>query len=164
MLYIITGPAGVGKSTISKRLATLKEKSVLIEGDDIYGQVIGSYVSAWKEGNHLKVFWKVCIDMINTYLEEGYDVVFNYIVTPENLKLLKEKFSSFKFVILITDEDELLKRDLLRPEDCRMRERCVVLLNNFKNNDYENDYTLDITNLSVDGVIEHLENDDKFNI
>ena len=164
MLYIITGPAGVGKSTISKRLATLKEKSVLIEGDDIYGQVIGSYVSAWKEGNHLKVFWKVCIDMINTYLEEGYDVVFNYIVTPENLKLLKEKFSSFKFVILITDEDELLKRDLLRPEDCRMRERCVVLLNNFKNNDYEKDYTLDITNLSVDGVIEHLENDDKFNI
>lgn len=164
MLYIITGPAGVGKSTISKRLATLKEKSVLIEGDDIYGQVIGSYVSAWKEENHLKVFWKVCIDMINTYLEEGYDVVFNYIVTPENLKLLKEKFSSFKFVILITDEDELLKRDLLRPEDCRMRERCVVLLNNFKNNDYEKDYTLDITNLSVDGVIEHLENDDKFNI
>ena len=164
MLYIITGPAGVGKSTISKRLATLKEKSVLIEGDDIYGQVIGSYVSAWKEGNHLKVFWKVCIDMINTYLEEGYDVVFNYIVTPENLKLLKEKFSSFKFVILITDEDELLKRDLLRPEDCRMRERCVVLLNNFKNNNYEKDYTLDITNLSVDGVIEHLENDDKFNI
>lgn len=164
MLYIITGPAGVGKSTISKRLATLKEKSVLIEGDDIYGQVIGSYTSAWKEGNHLKVFWKVCIDMINTYLEEGYDVVFNYIVTPENLKLLKEKFSSFKFVILITDEDELLKRDLLRPEDCRMRERCVVLLNNFKNNDYEKDYTLDITNLSVDGVIEHLENDDNFNI
>ena len=164
MLYIITGPAGVGKSAISKRLATLKEKSVLIEGDDIYGQVIGSYVSAWKEGNHLKVFWKVCIDMINTYLEEGYDVVFNYIVTPENLKLLKEKFSSFKFVILITDEDELLKRDLLRPEDCRMRERCVVLLNNFKNNNYEHDYTLDITNLSVDGVIEHLENDDKFNI
>ena len=164
MLYIITGPAGVGKSTISKRLATLKEKSVLIEGDDIYGQVIGSYISAWKEGNHLKMFWKVCIDMINTYLEEGYDVVFNYIVTPENLKLLKEKFSSFKFVILITDEDELLKRDLLRPEDCRMRERCVVLLNNFKNNNYEKDYTLDITNLSVDGVIEHLENDDKFNI
>ena len=164
MLYIITGPAGVGKSTISKRLATLKEKSVLIEGDDIYGQVISSYTSAWKEGNHLKVFWKVCIDMINTYLEEGYDVVFNYIVTPDNLKLLKEKFSSFKFVILITDEDELLKRDLLRPEDCRMRERCVVLLNNFKNNNYEKDYTLDITNLSVDGVIEHLENDDKFNI
>lgn len=163
MLYIITGPAGVGKSTISKRLATLKEKSVLIEGDDIYGQVIGSYVSAWKDGNHLDVFWKICLDMINTYIENGYDVVFNYIVTPEVLKKIKERFSRFKFVILITDEDELLKRDLLRPEDCRMRERCVVLLNNFKNNNYDKDYMLDITKLSVDEVIEHLEKDDKFN-
>ena len=163
MLYIITGPAGVGKSTISKRLATLKEKSVLIEGDDIYGQVIGSYVSAWKDGNHLDVFWKICLDMINTYIENDYDVVFNYIVTPEVLKKIKERFSRFKFVILITDEDELLKRDLLRPEDCRMRERCVVLLNNFKNNNYDKDYMLDITKLSVDEVIEHLEKDDKFN-
>ena len=163
MLYIITGPAGVGKSTISKRLATLKEKSVLIEGDDIYGQVIGSYVSAWKEGNHLDIFWKICLDMINTYLENGYDVVFNYIVTPDVLMKIKERFPRFKFVILITDEDELLKRDLLRPEDCRMRERCVVLLNNFKNNNYDKDYMLDITKLSVDEVIDHLENDDKFN-
>ena len=79
------------------------------------------------------------------------------------MEKIKERFSRFKFVILITDEDELLKRDLLRPEDCRMRERCVVLLNNFKNNNYDKDYMLDITKLSVDEVIEHLEKDDKFN-
>ena len=34
MLYIITGPAGVGKSTISKKIAESKKKSVLIEGDE----------------------------------------------------------------------------------------------------------------------------------
>lgn len=55
-LYIITGPAGVGKSTISKEIAINKEKSVLIEGDDIYHQVIGGYVPAWKQGNHLDIF------------------------------------------------------------------------------------------------------------
>lgn len=32
-LYIISGPAGVGKSTISKRIAESKKKTVLIEGD-----------------------------------------------------------------------------------------------------------------------------------
>ena len=42
-LYIITGPAGVGKSTVSKKIAESKSKSVLIEGDYIYSQVIGSY-------------------------------------------------------------------------------------------------------------------------
>ena len=35
-LYIITGPTGVGKSTISNKLAESLLKSVLIEGDTIY--------------------------------------------------------------------------------------------------------------------------------
>ena len=67
-LYIITGPAGVGKSTISKKIAESKKKPVLIDGDDIYHQVIGGYVQAWKEENHLDVFWKVCTNTIRTYL------------------------------------------------------------------------------------------------
>ena len=91
-LYIITGPAGVGKSTISKKIAINKEKSVLIEGDDIYLQVIGGYVPAWKQGNHLDIFWKICIDTIDTYLKNGYDVIFNYIISPVNFNILKEKF------------------------------------------------------------------------
>ena len=33
-LYILTGPAGVGKSTISKGIAERLEKSDLLEGDD----------------------------------------------------------------------------------------------------------------------------------
>ena len=63
-LYIITGPAGVGKSTISKKIAEHKNRSVLIEGDEIYHQIIGGYVEAWKSNNHLKTFWKICINMI----------------------------------------------------------------------------------------------------
>lgn len=39
-LYIITGSAGVGKSTISKKIADSKEKSALIEGDEIYHQIV----------------------------------------------------------------------------------------------------------------------------
>ena len=131
MLYIITGPAGVGKSTISKKIAESKKKSVLIEGDDIYHHVIGGYVQAWKEGNHLDVFWKVCINTIRTYLEDGYDVIFNYIVTPTPLRQMKEEFKDYtiKFVVLLVDEKNLLLRDKERPEDCQMKERCITLLN-----------------------------------
>ena len=53
-LYLITGPAGVGKSSVSKVLCEKLEKSVLIEGDDIYNLVQSSYISPWKEGNHLE--------------------------------------------------------------------------------------------------------------
>ena len=163
-LYIITGPAGVGKSTISKKIAESKKKSALIEGDDIYHQVVGGYVQAWKEGNHLETFWKVCINTIKIYLENGYDVVFNYIVTPTPLEIMKKEFEdySIKFVVLLVDENTLLSRDKERPEDCQMKERCIALLNNFKNNNYNEQNILDTSHSSVDDTISIIENDNRF--
>lgn len=163
-LYIITGPAGVGKSTISKKIAESKKKSVLIDGDDIYHQVIGGYVQAWKEGNHLDVFWKVCTNTIRTYLENGYDVIFNYIVTSTPLKQMYEEFKDYyiKFIVLLADEKTLLLRDKERPEDCQMKERCITLLNNFKNNGYNEQNILDTSNFTVDETVAIIENDNRF--
>ena len=165
-LYIITGPAGVGKSTISKKLAQNKSKSVLIEGDDIYNQVIGSYVPAWKDGNHLDIFWKVCIETIKLYLQAGYDIVFNYIITPQSFEKIKKTFTNYntKFVILMVDEKTILQRDKQRPLYCQMNERCIILLNSFKNYNFEKDYFLDTTNLSVTESIENIETNEKFNL
>ena len=155
-LYIITGPAGAGKSTISRKIAESKSKSVLIEGDDIYHQVVGGYVQAWKQGNNLDIFWKICIDMI--------DIVFNYIVNPENIKALQDKFKEYKikFIILITDEETLLSRDKERPKDCQMGERCLTLLNDFKNKNYNKNNFLDTSNLSVNETLEEIEKDNKY--
>lgn len=165
-LYIITGPAGVGKSTISKELAKSYNKSALIEGDDIYHQVIGGFVQAWKEGNHLKTFWKVCVNIIKTYLEDGFDVVFNYIITPGNLELIKTELKDYnvKFVVLMTDEATLLARDKERPIDCQMGQRCLTLLNSFKNRNYNSRNILDTSNLSVNETVDIIKNDIKFAI
>lgn len=163
-LYIITGPAGAGKSTISRKIAESKSKSVLIEGDDIYHQVVGGYVQAWKQGNNLDIFWKICIDMIDIYLSNGYTVVFNYIVNPENIKALQDKFKEYKikFIILITDEETLLSRDKERPKDCQMGERCLTLLNDFKNKNYNKNNFLDTSNLSVNETLEEIEEGNKY--
>lgn len=163
-LYIITGPSGVGKSTISKKIAESKSKSALIEGDYIYSQVIGGYVSAWKDGNHLDVFWDICLNTIESYLSYDYDVIFNYIVTPDIIKIIKERFKNYaiKFVVLITDEETILKRDSQRPLDCQMKERCIILLNNFKNRNYDKKHFLDSSNLSADETAYIIENQDKF--
>ena len=163
-LYVITGPAGVGKSTISRKIAKNKNKSVLIEGDQIYSQVVGGYVSAWKEGNHLDIFWKLCLDMIDTYLLEGYDVVFNYIVTLNSYTKIKERFKKYntKFVVLIVDEETILSRDKQRPEDCQMKERCLILLNSFKSKNYNFNNILDTTNLSIEDTLNTIINDTKF--
>ena len=163
-LYVITGPAGVGKSTVSKRLAQNLSKSALIEGDEIYHQVIGGYIPAWKEGNHLQTFWKVCINIVKSYLKDGFDVVFNYIVTPENLALLKNEFKNYtiKFIVLLVDESTLLLRDKERPENCQMKERCITLLNNFKNRNYNINNILDTTNLSIEETVNLIQNNNNF--
>lgn len=154
----------LGKSTISKELAKTSNKSALIEGDDIYHQVIGGYTQAWKEGNHLETFWNVCIDAIKTYLKYGFDVIFNYIVTPENLELIRTniKDCTIRFIVLLADEPTLLSRDKERPEDCQMKERCIVLLNNFKSQNYDAQNILDTTNLSISDIINIIENDNRF--
>lgn len=91
-LYIITGPAGVGKSTISRKIAECK----------------------------------------------------------------------IKFVVLITDEDTLRSRDKERPSDCQMGERCVTLLNDFKNKKYDKNNFLDISKLTIEETLEKIEKNDKY--
>ena len=163
-LYIITGPAGIGKSTISRKIAESKNKSVLIEGDYIYSQVIGSYESAWKKENHLDVFWDVCINSIKIYLSYGYDVIFNYIVTPSILEKIKKEFKQYttKFVVLLSDKETLLNRDKLRPKDCQMNERCLILLDNFKSKNYNQDNIFNTTNLSVENTVNTINTDNRF--
>lgn len=163
-LYIITGPAGVGKSTISKSLAGENEKSALIEGDDIYHLVCGGYVKPWLEGNHLEVFWENSIDLIMNFLNRGYDVVFNYICTPEDIEYLRNNIKSIKIklCILVTDEKTIIKRDKMRTLDCQMGERSILLLNEFKAMDYSEKYYLDTTLLSVEETVNKIIQNDNF--
>lgn len=102
--------------------------------------------------------------MIKGYLEDGYDVTFNYIVTPENLELIKAQFKEYtvKFVVLLVDEITLLDRDKERPEDCQMKERCITLLNSFKSRDYNSKHILDTSSLSVSEVVSTIEDDTRF--
>lgn len=168
-LYIITGPAGVGKSTISKEIAKRAKKSALIEGDIIYNLVCGGYIKPWKEGNHLKVFWENCIDLICNYLNNGYDVVFNYIIDKEKIEELKNEFRKtngnnieIKFIVLLADEKTIVERDKERPEEAQMKERVLVLLESFKNQKFDKQNILDTSNISIIETVEEILNDDKF--
>lgn len=163
-LYVITGPAGVGKTTVSQKLATKLKKSALIEGDEIYHQVISSYERPWKVGNHLDIFWEVCINSIDIYLKNGYDVVFNYIVNPKDILKLHNCFSNYniKFIILIVDKETLIKRDKERPLDCQMNERCIELLNNFLKKNYDKEKFLDTSNLTIEEISDLIINSNKY--
>ena len=164
MLYIITGPAGVGKSTVANKIAELSNKCAWIEGDDVYHLVKGGYVSPWKEGNHLDIFWKNSISLIKNFLDNNYDVVFNYIIKKDDLIRLQKEFENqkIKFVLLIADEDTLISRDKERNIDSQMGERVLVLLKELLAEDYDKKYILDTTDLSIDKTVNTIINNDNF--
>lgn len=163
-LYIVTGPAGVGKSTISKKIAASLNKSALIEGDDIYNHFVGGRISPWKEGAPLDLFWENCVMLINNYLENGYDVVFNYIIKKGKFGELKKIFKDYemRFTVLLTDEKTIVERDNLRPVDCRMGERSLILLNEFKETNFDDNYILDTSNMSVEDTVKEIVTNDRF--
>ena len=163
-IFLITGPAGVGKSTISKLIAKNLSKSVLIEGDEIYHLVVGGYVSPWKEGNQLNLFWKNCKSIINNSLNEKFDVVFNYILSKEQVLNIKQSFKDceIKFVCLMVNEKTIVERDKLRPIDCQMGERSLILLNEMKEENFDKNYILDTSNLNELQTFEKIMNDKRF--
>ncbi len=80
----------------------------------------------------MDIFWKICIDTIDTYLKAGYDVIFNYIILPVNFNILKEKFKNYniKFVVLLFDEKIIIERDNCRPTDCQILNILISLSHN----------------------------------
>ena len=163
-LYIITGPAGVGKSTISNIISNNLEKSVLIEGDDIYNQFKAGRISPWKENAPLDLFWENCLFLINNYLKNDYDVVFNYIIKKEQLNRLTKTFKDYeiKFINLMVDEKTIIERDKERPNDCRMGERSLILLQEFKDTNYDKKYILDTTNMSIEETVQEIITNNRF--
>lgn len=157
-LYVITGPAGVGKSTVSYELGKRLDKSVVIEGDTIYNFFVGGRIKPWYSNAPLDLFWKNSIMLIKSYLENGYDVVFNYIIKNKELENLRETFKDYDFIFrcLLVDEPTIIKRDLLRPEDCQMHERSLILLKEFINCNYDNKYVIDSSNLTVEETVEKI--------
>lgn len=157
-LYVITGPAGVGKSTVSYELGKRLDKSVVIEGDTIYNFFVGGRIKPWYPDAPLDLFWKNSIMLIKSYLENGYDVVFNYIIKNKQLENLKETFKDYDFIFscLLVDEPTIIKRDLLRPEDCQMHERSLILLKEFISCNYDNKYIIDSSNLTVEETVEKI--------
>ncbi len=168
-LYVITGPCGVGKSTITNMIAKNLESSAVIEGDDIYHMVISGYVSPWKDhdNKYTNLLWDNALELISNFINKDISVIFNYIIYPDRLKQITDKFKDnksliIKFVVLTTDEKTIRERDKLRPEDCQMGDRSIVVLNEFKEKGYDTKYILDTSNISPEDTTTFILNEDKF--
>jgi hypothetical protein len=62
----------------------------------------------------------------------------------------------------MVNEETLLARDSQRDEDCQMKERCIILLNSFKNKNFNKNNILNTSNLNIEETVNFVKNDKKF--
>lgn len=138
-IYIISGPAGVGKSTTAKSLAEEFDQSAYIEGDLINHMVVGGYLPPWKSEESLSLVWKNIADLSINFAQSNKNVIIDYVAFPEEVEQFSRRIYAkvqnveIVYVILWVDKDELLRRDALRIKEHQMGERCLELVQEFEN-------------------------------
>ncbi len=135
-VYIISGPPGVGKSSVSEELAYSFDKSAVIEGDSIYLMIKSGLVAPWEDdGYYMDLFWDNVISITNNLLARDMTVIINYVLFEEQIKKMKEflktKQVNLKYCVLLAEEQTLKERDLSRKEIERTGELSITSRNKF---------------------------------
>lgn len=165
-VYIISGPAGAGKSTTSKIIARSLNRSAYIEGDLVDRMVVGGYEMPWLSQYHTDLIWKNILALTQNYLQHDHDVVIDYVGFPHNAsrirKEIKDSTILVKFVVLIVDEDELLRRDSERQPEFQMGHRCLAGLEEIKQSNPPANHIIYTTNLVVETVVKEIMENPRF--
>ncbi|MFB5762436.1 AAA family ATPase [Paenibacillus medicaginis] len=77
----MSGPLGVGKSTVSKELANSMKQCTLIEGDLLLHVYRGETEPPWEE--RLRLAWLNITAVTRNFLRHGFNVVIDFVVEEE---------------------------------------------------------------------------------
>jgi broad-specificity NMP kinase len=161
-VYIISGPAGVGKSTTSKKLVKSLSRSAYISGDYVSHMHINGRKKPWESKEECTLIWNNILSLTTNFINYGNDVVIDYVTFPQEAKWIYENLRylnvEVNYVVLLTDKETLVNRDNQRKPEDRMGERSLILLNEFIESGINQNHIIDTTtNTATD--IPHLINE-----
>lgn len=167
-LFLITGPCGVGKTTISQEICKKIDKSCLINGDYMYHMINTNDTPSkdFADGSKkLKITLKNTVSLINNFLENDMNVVYEYIIFPEDLEYILDNIKDkknlrIKFVLLYANEKTIIERNKQRDKD--NSKRGVELIKIFENYNFDDKFILLTENTSVEKICKQILTNDRY--
>ncbi|WP_169086727.1 AAA family ATPase [Paenibacillus sp. PL91] len=164
VIYLLSGPLGVGKSTASRELARNVEQCVLIEGDNILHMFKGESQLSWEE--RLCLTWKNILALTRNFIQHNLNVIIDFVVEDELdwfCKQISDLNVRVKYVVLRADKEKIVERLTIRG-DIDSLERSLFLLNKMEMSSSNNSYIYDTTLKKPAEIVEEIINDPRFNV
>ena len=166
-VYIISGPPGVGKSSVSNELAYTFNKSAVIEGDRIYLMIRNGLVAPWEDdGYYMDLFWDNIISITNNLVDRDITVVIEYVIFEEQIKKIKEflrkKQMRLKYCVLLAEEQTLKERDLSREEIQRTGDLSIKSRNEFLSKNINKNNLIYTDNLDIKEIANIIKTSNRF--
>jgi broad-specificity NMP kinase len=162
-IYLISGPLGVGKSTVSKALHKKIAGSALLVGDDLYNLEEDNDLE-WEE--KLQEGWKRVLAATEKMLKDNEVVIIDFVVEDE-LPWFMNSLSSydlqFKYVVLLADKETILER-LEKRGELKYKDRSMVLLEQLSKDTFNKGFILDTTDKEVDSIATEILNTAHFTL
>lgn len=170
-VYIVSGPAEVGKSTTSKELVKTFKSSAYISGDYISHMHVNGRKKPWESKEEISLIWDNILSLTQNFLRFGNDVIVDYVSFPQEAKWLSDNLKDLNvevnYVVLWTDNETLLQRDSMRKPENRMGERCLILVNEFMESGLDEKHILETSKNTPNDlatVINEIMNNQKYKI
>lgn len=165
-VYLISGPAGVGKSTTSKLLAKQLHRSAYVSGDILSHMPIAGYEKPWESEKAKDLVWANIISLADNFLLDDRDVVVDWVMFWDDLQKYTSSWVTkgieVRYVILWADEEVHLKRDVHRPKGMQMGERVLILRNEFLQLSAPSRFFFDNTDIGPEDAIHKIKADQQF--
>ncbi len=160
-MYIISGPLGAGKTSVTQKLSNQLENTVLIEGDFLFHQAEEIKKISWDQ--RVALTWKNIIVISRNYIQADLDVIIDFVVEDE-LNWIKENTKDLNvkivYVVLMTNEETLANR-LNKRNEIQYLGRSLELLQ--KLDTAENSkFIIDTTDKSIEEIVQTILNTSTF--
>ncbi len=153
-VYVISGPVGVGKSTVSKLLASRVPSCALIVGDVLREEHVHIKSIDWEK--QLELSWTNIFSHSGEYLNKGLNVVIDYVVEEEHDQMYyhAEEFERKIIYVVLVAQWETIQKRIEKRGDIESIARSKELLHKLKNEPRNHKHLLDTTHMSSDEVVD----------